>query len=164
MVDQLKTKTVTVPDWDGGRDGGKVFLLTEMPSAQAEAWALRMFVALKGHGNGIPESAQRLGMVGVAFAGINAFMQADVDPDVLIPLLNEMLSKCVKRIRDPKVPVPSGIDISPTDIMDVATRVWLRSEVLNLHTNFSLTDAFWRWMSDWKTLKDSLETTSTSPP
>lgn len=151
----LKSETVTVPAWEGSRDAGKHFLITEWPAAKAENWALRMFIAMKGSGSEIPEAAQRMGMIGIAFAGMNAFLRADVNPDVLIPLLDELLA-CAKMIRDPKKPeISTQLDASPYDIMDVRTRMWLRSEVLRIHTGFSVADVLSKWMSTSKALEAS---------
>jgi hypothetical protein len=156
----LKTAIVIVPASEDNRDSGKQFLLTEWPAARAEKWAVRMFLALKGTGSEIAESSQRLGMVGVAFAGLNAFLRAEVDPDVLEPLLDQMF-ECVKVIRDPKAvdkdtggPVATDI-VSDDDIREIKTRFWLRSEVLKLHTNFSFTDALSSWLSTTSIQKDS---------
>lgn len=141
-----KTTTVTVEE--PGRDLGKVFLLTEMPAAAAEKWALRMFVALKGSGdsNTIAESIVRLGMVGVALQGLNVFLRADIDPKVLEPLLDEMLT-CVKIIRSPAHPEAVTAMRPDFDIEEVSTLLWLRSEVIRLHTNFSPAEALFTLIS-----------------
>lgn len=133
-----KTATVTVEL--EGRDKGKIFLLTEMPAAAAEKWALRMFVALKGSGSEVAESVVRLGMVGVALSGLNVFLRADVDPKVLEPLLDEMLT-CIKIVRDPNRPDIATPMRPDFDIDEVSTLLWLRSEVIRLHTNFSPAEA-----------------------
>lgn len=159
----LKKEIVVVPSWEGSRDGGKHFLISEMPAAAAEKWAFRMFIALKGSGSEIPESAQRLGMVGVMFAGFNTFLRADVDPDAIEPLLDQMMT-CVKFIRDPRAtdkttgdPIATDL-VSDDDILDVKTRMWLRSEVLRVHTGFMLVEAVLKWISDSKTPEGSSTT------
>lgn len=155
-----KTTSVTVDQ--EGRDLGKTFLLTEMPAAAAEKWALRMFVALKGSGDGnaIAESVVRLGMVGVALQGLNVFLRADIDPKVLEPLLDEMLT-CIKIIRDPQRPDVVTAMRADIDIEEVPTLLWLRSEVIRLHTNFSPAEALFTLMS--LATQPASSTTSTSP-
>ena len=156
----MARKTATVIVELEGRDQGKVFLLTEMSAAMAEKWALRMFIALKGSGSEISEEMARLGMVGVGLAGLNVFLRADIDPKVLEPLLDEMLT-CVKRVRDPKRPDLATPISAEIDIEEVPTLLWLRSEVIRLHTNFSPADAMSRLISLATMLPSS--TTSTSP-
>lgn len=135
-----KTKRVVVPaDW-GGRDAGKTYLITEMTAAQAEKWALRLFVCLKGSEAAIPQSVQNLGMVGIAIVGLNAFLQAPIAPEQLEPLMDEMLA-CVQMCRIPSQPDLASPIVTPDDIEEVKTRLWLRSEVLELHTGFSPADA-----------------------
>lgn len=141
-----KRETVVVPAWPGNRDAGKTFVITEMPAAQAEKWALRAFLALKGSEERIPDGIQGLGMVGVAIIGLNVFLQADIDFSKIEPLLDEMMT-CVQIVRDPGaadhasgLPVATSL-VSPDDIEEVATRAWLRSEVLRVHTGFSPADA-----------------------
>lgn len=135
-----KQKTVIVPTWDGSnRDSGKAFLLTEMPAAQAEKWAVRAFLALKNSGERIPENYAGLGMVGVAIIGINVFLQGNVRMDDLEPLMDEMMV-CIQAVRDPKHPNVATALVEG-DIEEVATRAWLRGEVIDLHTGFSLADA-----------------------
>lgn len=135
-----KSETVVVPKWPGNRDTGKMFVITEMPAAQAEKWALRAFLALKSSGERIPDNVAGLGMVGVMIIGLNVFLQANVDFDKLEPLMDEMFS-CVRIIRDPRHPDVVTDLASDDDIEDVATRAWLRSEVLRIHTGFSPAEA-----------------------
>jgi hypothetical protein len=162
-----KKETMRVPS-GFGRDTGKTFVLTEMPSARAEKWGLRMLVALKGSGYEVPESAMRLGIVGVAFMGLNTFLRADVDLAVLEPLLDQMM-ECVTMIRDPSVSDFETPLSSDDDIEEVSTRLWLRSEIIRLHTDFSLREAFLKWIVvtrdvvEQMTSKDS-QTTETSQP
>lgn len=151
-----KSITVTVPAW-GGRDDGKQFLLKEMPAAQAEKWGWRAVLALKGTSAQIPESIAHYGMIAVAIRGINSFLASDVDFTKLEPLLDEMMT-CVSIIRDPGArdrstnqPIATPL-VSPDDIEEVQTIGWLRSEVLRLHTNFSLVDKVLDWVSATKAM------------
>ncbi len=140
-----KTKIVQVPPgWgEGYRDTGKNFLLTEMSAAAAEKWAWRMMLALKGTSGAIDPEVQKLGIVGVAIATLNAFLKAPVKPEEIEPLLDELLT-CVQMCRDARHPEVFSAIVSQDDIEEVRTRLWLRSEVLALHTNFSLADALWK--------------------
>jgi hypothetical protein len=137
-----KTETVTVPAEGYGRDGGKSFLITEKSAIEAERWGLRMFVALKGTSGVLDDDRARLGMVGVAIAGLNAFLAASVKMEEVQPLLDEMMT-CVKVIRDKRHPeVGTQITLIGDDIEEVATVLWLRSEVIRVHTGFSFAAAF----------------------
>lgn len=137
-----KSTIVTVPSFPGtsNRDLGKIFLITEWPAARAEDWGLRMGMAFNQSSGSLPMSLAGIGMEGIAIIGINTFLRGSVDPDKIIPLLNELL-ECVRIILDPKNMEVSQPITSPDDIEEVATRLWLRSEVLRLHTGFSPADA-----------------------
>lgn len=140
-----KQEHVVVPSEWGGRDAGKMFLIEEMDAARAEKWALRLYLAVKGTTAEIPPEVERLGMVGVAIRGLNAFFAAPVKFEELEPLLDEMFT-CVRMVRDPnRADVATAL--MPSDVEEVRTRAWLRSEVLRVHTNFSFSDALWRLMT-----------------
>jgi hypothetical protein len=141
-----KTEVVSAPSWCG-RDQGKTFVITEMSAVVAEKWALAMFIALKGTSAAIPYEVERLGMIGVAVATINAFLAADVDRAKLDPLLDQMLT-CITRIRDLKAPnVVTPLRLELDDIEEVATLAWLRSEVLRVHTGFPVAESLSRLIS-----------------
>jgi len=148
----LKTAVVAVPAEWGERDKGKTFLITEMPAAPAEKWGMRMFLALKGTSAQVDEYVARMGMIGVAIRGLNAFLSSDIRYEDIRPLLEEMF-ECVRIIRDPGTRNRETGDqvatdlVSDDDIAEVRTRMWLRSEVLALHTNFSFADALFRLIS-----------------
>lgn len=148
-----KTETVVVPKWEGNRDSAaeRQYLITEMPAAQAEKWALRALLMLKGSGERIPDDVTGLGMVGVAILGINVFLRGNIDTNALEPLMDEMMS-CVKIVRDPRKPEVATTIVSDDDIEEVQTRLWLRSEVLRLHTGFSPADALWKLISAIQTV------------
>ncbi len=135
-----KTRLVTIPESWGGRDAGKMYLITEHPAAAAERWALRMFTLLQNSEERIPDNVRTLGMIGIAKLTINIWLRGSIDADVLIPLLDELLT-CVQRVRDPNHPEIATKLFSDDDIEEVKTRLWLRSEVLRLHTGFSPADA-----------------------
>lgn len=141
-----KVETVKVPaDW-GQRDAGKVFRITEMPAAQAEKWAMRAMMILRGSGERIPDNIQGFGMIGIAILGFNVFMNAQIKTDELMPLLDEMMT-CVQMIRDPKNPEVATDLLAQDDIEEVQTRLWLRSEIIRVHTNFSPADALSDFLS-----------------
>jgi hypothetical protein len=129
---------VTVPEFPGGRnrDIGKTFVITEWPAARAERWGLEVIFANKGSGE-LPMSVAGLGMEAIAVLGVNTFLRGNINGGVLIPLLDQLL-ECVKIVRDPAKPDVVTDIIPDVDIQEVATRMWLRSEVLSLHLNFSV--------------------------
>lgn len=137
-----KTEIAVVPKLPGpNRDLGKRFVLTEWSAERAETWGIRMMLAFNRSAGEIPLELRGIGMEGVAILGINTFLRGNIQADEIVPLLNELL-ECVQIIRDPgKGPDYATQLVSPDDIEDVATRLWLRSEVLRLHTNFSPADA-----------------------
>lgn len=144
----LKTKTVTITA--DGRDKGKTFLLTEMPAFQAEAWAARALLALAKSGADIPDDIANSGLAGMASLSIKAF--AGVPWYDAKPLLDEMF-ECVQ-IQEPAMVRA----VSPNDIEDVRTILLLRSEVLELHTGFSVGG----WLSGLVS-RMTEETTSNTP-
>lgn len=130
-----KTKIVTVEQ--DGRDKGKVFLITEMPASQGERWATRAFLALANAGIDIPQEAINMGMSAIAIIGIQSLARvAYKDAE---PLLDEMMA-CVKAVPDPSRQIISR-ELIEEDIEEVFTRVWLRGEVFELHTGFSVAAA-----------------------
>ena len=123
-----KTKTVTIDAEN--RDKGKIFIITEMPAAQAETWAMRAFLALARSGVEIPQDIASAGLAGIASMGLKAL--GALDWEVAGPLIAEMMD-CVKILSpDGKVerkPLPDEIE-------EITTRLLLRKEVLALHLDF----------------------------
>lgn len=136
-----ETKTVRAPQFPGtrNRDLGRTFIITEWPAARADDWGMRMVLAANRGGGSIPMDVRSIGMEGIAILGVNTFLRGNIAPTELIPLWNELL-ECVKIVRDEKAPHILS-DLLDDDIQEVATRQWLRLEVLSLHINFSATDA-----------------------
>ena len=139
-----QTVDVRVPDFPGtrNRDRGKTFRITEWPAATAEKWGVRMMLAANSGAGELPLNLGGIGMEGIAIIGINTFLRGNILPDTLIPLLDELLG-CVKIVRDHKQPqiasdLINGQDGMEDDLQEVATRMWLRGEVLTLHLNFSV--------------------------
>jgi hypothetical protein len=136
-----KTKTVTMPgayaDVQGRRDDGKTFLITEMSSRQAEHWADRAFLCLAHSSVNLPPGMERSGMAGIAEI---ARLLGNIQFPELSPLMDELLT-CVQIIPDPGKPFVRPLVDNGTegdDIEEAATRQLLRSEVMDLHVNFSL--------------------------
>lgn len=156
---------VQAPAWCG-RDAGKVFKLTEMDAFRAEKWAWRLMIALKGTSMQLPTDIERLGMVGVAIRSINGFFAADVDENKLFALFEEMLT-CVTMVRNPaQSDTATMLGAGQGDIKEPKTLAWLRSEVLELHTGFSLADALsalFRKISEASESSLSNTPTETSP-
>lgn len=141
-----KTKAVIAPDFCG-RDRAKHFYLIEWPAATAEKWALRAILAYNRNGGAVlREDIFGLGMEGIFLLGMNTFLRGQIQAEEIIPILDELL-ECVRIIRDPSKKsadtgemVTSPI-VSDDDIEETATRMWLRSEVFELHTGFSAAGA-----------------------
>lgn len=138
-----KEKTVTITA--EGRDRGKAFFLTEMPADQGERWAFRTLLALSRGGIDLPPGIFDGGFAGlstmlpyflvIGLKSLHGAQWAEVEP-----LLDEMML-CVQW------KPPGGAPLQPLfpgvncQIEEVATRVKLRQEVLQLHVNFSVADS-----------------------
>jgi len=111
-----------------GRDHGKIFVITEMSALKAEKWGARALNAMSKSLGGFPDELMSAGMSGLTAVAISAFARADYA--AIEPLLDEMFD-CIK-IKEP------AIERTPTDddIEEVATRIKLREEVLELHLGF----------------------------
>ena len=119
-----------------GRDKGKTFHLREMAAEPAEEWATRLLLALTRSGINIPPEMLRGGMASLAalqtFA-LNTLVNGvgALDYDEIKPLLQQVMD-CVQ------IKEKAAIrNLTPDDIEEVATRLFLRGEVFKLHTNFS---------------------------
>lgn len=147
-----KIEIVKVPNWPGNRDAGKVFQITEMLAGPAEKWAFRAALLVENSGVAIPQEVKGLGMVGISILGLNVFLNGRIDPDKLDPLMDQMFS-CVKIVRDPSARDRTTGDVIATelvsedDVEEVQTRLWLRSEVLRVHTGFSPAEALSKLIS-----------------
>lgn len=120
-----------------GRDKGKLFRITELPSDQAEMWAIRAWMALSRAGVVLADTDEQGNMWSIASAGLTSLARIPVEDAK--PLLDEMWS-CVKFIPDPNVPLVVRAPM-PQDIEEVGTRLMLRMKVLNLHLGFSPADS-----------------------
>lgn len=156
-----KTK-ISVVQLDG-RDKGKHFLITEMPASQAEKWAARAIFALGRSGVEVPPDMMGAGMGLIAVFGIQAIAQLRYEDAE--PLMDEMFG-CIQVLPDSKKPEIVR-PLIEDDIEEVATRAWLRSEVIELHTGFSIADAIWASLNETTDQDRARQTsgdTSTSQP
>lgn len=122
-----KTALVTIDA--RGRDKGKTFVLTELPTAESEEWAGRALFALLNAGVDIPDNIAEAGLAGLMAMGIKAITKLPFD--AAKPLLDKMM-ECVQI--QPSAGVVRGL--IPDDIEEVSTMFKLRKEVWNLHTDF----------------------------
>jgi hypothetical protein len=141
-----------------GRDKGKIFFIKEMSAVQAEKWAIRAFLALAHSGVDIPDEISRAGIAGIAIAGLKALTRLRFEDAE--PLMEEMFD-CVRIVRDPKHK-DMTFDLLEDDIEEVATRMQLRMEVLELHTGFSLAELGSETSTSATTSPDSNTTRPTS--
>lgn len=128
----MARKTTNYTVQTEGRDAGKVFVLTEMPAAQAESWAMRAILALTAEGVDIPQGFERAGMAGMIELGIRALSK--LRWEVAEPLLDEMW-QCVQFMPDPSKPQIVR-KLWDEDIEEIITRINLRAEVFKLHGDF----------------------------
>jgi hypothetical protein len=111
-------------------------MITEWPAARADNWVTRVGFAFNRGGGSIPMDLRSVGWEGIAVLGINTFLRGSIRSEEMIPLFDELL-ECVQIIRDPANPNVASPLVSDDDIEEVATRWWLRSEVVRVHINFS---------------------------
>jgi len=127
-----KTKDVTIALAEANRDNGKTFRITEMPAVQAEKWAARALLAMSRSGVEIPEEALSAGAATLLAAGLRSFTSMAFDDAE--QLLDEMFA-CIEFVSS------SGVvrALIEDDIDEVSTRLFLRGEVIEIHTGFSMT-------------------------
>lgn len=128
----MARSTINYTVTDEGRDKGKLFVITELPAAQGEAWAMRAILALTAEGVDIPPNFERLGMAGMVEIGVRSLTK--LRWEVAAPLLAEMW-QCVKIIPDPAKPHVVR-DLIEQDIEEIMTRIKLRMEIFKLHADF----------------------------
>lgn len=165
-----KTKIVTITR--DGRDKGKVFLIREMSSYQAEMWATRAAFALRSSTEEVSEDLARQGaiaLIPVALDLLSRMHFADARD-----LMAEMM-ECVRFVPAPNVrdeltglpmarPLKEADDYNDGDIEEVATRLQLRSEVIEIHTGFSIAAALSRAGSAAENNPSNPSPTPTSRP
>lgn len=133
-----KDKTVTVPRFDAcdNRDLGKIYFIREWPAAKADTWAQRLLFAFNKGSGQLPDDLGGRGWQAIAVVGINTFLRGTGDSAEIMRLADELL-ECVQIIRDHKHPENPTPLVADDDIEEVATRWWLRDQVVSVHTNFS---------------------------
>lgn len=156
-----KVKTYVVPanaDGKDNRDAGKAFRITEMSAFDAEVWAQRALLAMAQSGVPIDEEVIRAGLGAVAAVGMRALLTMGFED--ARPLLDEMM-RCVVFIPD-----RSKADVTlPLDdliVEELSTILALRSEVVELHTGFSI-PAFLSTLGAGLKTAGNLPTTPMSP-
>lgn len=159
-----KTKIITIPgvqlDEPGHRDNGKVFILTEMASRPAEKWADRAFLALAHSDLDIPplNKWQKMAWIEQVQRAVGHIKFPEIEP-----LMDEIM-RCVQRDEGngfTRALIDNGGE--GDDIEEVATRHFLRSEVIGLHANFSLPAAMLTWIAAGSTMTAITETSTTTP-
>ena len=136
-----RTKRVTATE---GRDRGKIFTLKEMPADQGEAWAIRCLLALSRGGIDLPPGMFEKGFSSLAgvlpyilVIGLKSLHGAQWIE--FVPLLDEMMA-CVRYQPPGTAPEQELFFGENSQIEEIATRIKLRQEVLELHLGFSMAD------------------------
>ena len=129
----MARNTANITITDDTRDKGKVYVLTEMPSAKSESWAARAIMAMIKSGIQLPPGFDRLGMAGLAEVGLQSI--SGLKWEDAEPLLKEMLD-CVQIMPDPTKPHIVRALMVDVDIEELSTRIKLRAEVWKLHVGF----------------------------
>lgn len=150
-----KVAVVTMP----GRDENKHFLITEMSASKAERWAIRAFLALARSNTEVPDDVENLGMAAIAAIGFRALMAVSFDE--ASDLMSEMMA-CVKYMPSPERPEIVR-EIFEEDIEEVATHLYLKAEVFDLHTGFSTAASLSSSVAALVTTGVSTPRSSTSP-
>ena len=129
----LKTETVRIQAKN--RDENKTFLIEELPAYDVEWWSMRALLAMVRNKPELLDTIQAgSGTAALIQMGLKSFLS--LNPEDLKPLWDDML-RCVKIIRDPKYPHVTSA-VTPQDIEEVTTLFRLRSEVIKIHTGFSI--------------------------
>lgn len=116
-----------------GRDFGRVFKITELPSWDAFIVASKLAHALTVTGINLPELAKS--PEGIAEAGLTMLLY--VKPDVGIPLL-EQLRDCVQAYPPKRKPGTQAMDlVQANQPHEPATWFRLLTELYHLHLGFS---------------------------
>lgn len=153
-------KTVDVVIAEEGRDKGKIFRLTEMPAAQAERWGFRVFQAVLRAGIEVPANMMGAGMEALAIIGLKGL--ANIPHLDAFDLMAEMM-ECVTIVRDPAHMEIAQKVIEDQDIEEIATRLYLRDRIFELHTGFSIAGAMSGSTSTPAKTSEGSPSTPTSP-
>lgn len=161
-----KTKIVAAPHFENCEDrdhkAKRQYLITEWSAAKADRWIQEVMLTANKGGGSLPIDMRGIGWEGIAVMGINTFLRGNIDKAEMIEL-GEQLLECVQIVRDPAHPTTSaGPLVGDDDIEEVATRWWLRDQVVSVHTNFSPAAALSKLISSILTPQSS-SSTPTSP-
>jgi hypothetical protein len=128
-----KEVEVRMPEVEGNRDSGKLYLLKEMPASKAEKWATRAMLAIGKSGLHVTDGAGMAELAAISIRYLFGASFQDVEP-----LMEEMFA-CVSIYPDPtKMRNPIARPLVEEDIEEVSTRFMLRNELIALHTGFFL--------------------------
>jgi len=129
-----KWKDVEITSPENSRDLGKTFRIREMSATQGERWGMRALGCAAKAGVRIPDEMLTAGMAGFAalLGTVGSFLAGPRDE--VEALLKEMFD-CVLIIMPA---APEGRVLIDEDIEEIATRMTLRDEVLELHVGFSI--------------------------
>lgn len=134
----MPRKTTRITIAEEGRDKGKAFVLTELPTDQAERWFIRaLFAIAKSNADVTPEVIAG-GAASFAAWGLPALLQADYRD--VEPLLDEMW-QCIQYQHAANIPlqdIAAGVN---SQIEEVSTRFALRLAVMQLHLGFFIPEA-----------------------
>ncbi len=120
---------------DEGRDQGKTFVITEMPSDVGERWASQVLYLFAQAGVNVPDNAKGAGMAGLAATTGVDFLTIAQERALLDPSLDSMWDY-VEYLHNPQHP-PQKIQAGDAcQIEEIRTRKKLREEVLRLHLGF----------------------------
>lgn len=133
-----QSKPITIPGAPsaerGQRDGGKTFIVTEMPADQAERFCAKVALLIaEAVGQQAPENPSSAALAGM---GINS-SDVRVAYALTDPELNAQIWPCVKYQHRAGQPLQDIVEGENSPIEEITTRARLRMEVLQLHLGFS---------------------------
>lgn len=129
-----KEKIVRVDGGPDNRDRGKHFKIIEMSAWDLEEWGRDAMILLAKAGVDIGTVSPEEGFVGILRAGVQNLFK--LDGSMLAPLMDRMML-CVRYISDPKNP-DFVQPLKREDVEELSTILFLRTEVMKLHQNFSM--------------------------
>lgn len=124
----MARKTVNFVVSSEGRDKGKIFVITEMPSAEIERWAMRLFIGLGKNGVSLPQTSINAGFIGIA--AILWTLVAQLPYDEADHLMDWMMRRV--QINEGKI----TRELTEDDIEEGETRLAIREEWGKLHSDF----------------------------
>jgi hypothetical protein len=152
----MARKTVNYVVTTEGRDKGKVFVITEMPSAEIERWAMRLLIGLGKNGVSLPGVSVNSGFI--AIAAILWTLIAQLPFEEADFLMNWMMQRV--QINEGKI----CRDLAEDDIEEGETRLAIREEWGKLHSDFFVKGGRLIWNRFMASAVAALPTTSTSLP